>query len=51
MLKRFLSLTEVNPSIVDEWSFNDLIRTGYEKGLLASELSIWQGYRYRTKTL
>ncbi len=45
MLKRYLSLTEANPSIVDEMTFNELIRKGYEKGLLHSELAMWKEYR------
>lgn len=45
MLKRYLSLTELNPNIINEVTFNELIRKGYEKGLLQSELSVWKEYR------
>lgn len=45
MLKRYLGLTEANPSLVDEMSFNELIRKGYERGLLHSELAAWKEYR------
>lgn len=45
MLKRYLSLTEPNPNIIDEITFNELIRKGYEKGLIQSELAIWKEYR------
>ena len=45
MLKRYLVLTEPNPSEVEELSFPDLIRTGCERGLLQSELSVWKSFR------
>lgn len=45
MLKRYLSLTEPNPNIIDEFSFNEFIRKGYEKGLILSELEVWKEYR------
>ncbi len=45
MLKRYLSLTEANPSFISEITFNELIRKGYEKGLIFSELSVWKEYR------
>lgn len=45
MLKRYLSFTEPNPTAVDEMTFNELIRKGYEKGLLSSELVVWKEYR------
>ena len=37
-LKRFLEMTDPYPSAIDEMSFNDLIRRGYELGLLRAEL-------------
>lgn len=45
MIKRYLSLTEANPSMIDEASFNELIRKAYEKGLIKSELSTWKEFR------
>lgn len=45
MLKRYLTLTTTNPNIVNEMSFNELIRMGYAKGLLLSELVAWKGFR------
>ncbi len=45
MLKRYLVLTEPNPNEVEEMSFPDLIRTGCERGLLQSELSLWKSFR------
>jgi nucleotidyltransferase substrate binding protein (TIGR01987 family) len=45
MLKRYLTLTEPNPNIINEFSFNEFIRKGYEKGLLLSELTVWKEYR------
>lgn len=45
MLKRYLSLTEPNPSAAGEMTFNDLIRKGYEKGLIQSDLVMWKEYR------
>jgi nucleotidyltransferase substrate binding protein (TIGR01987 family) len=45
MLKRYLSQTEANPNLMSEITFNELIRKGYEKGLIHSELSVWKEYR------
>lgn len=45
MLKRYLVLTEPNPHEIEEMSFSDLIRTGCERGLLQSELSLWKSFR------
>ena len=45
MLKRYLETTEANPASVDEMTFNELIRRGYEAGLLQAELSEWKGFR------
>ena len=44
-LKRFLELNEPNPSIIDEMSFNDLVRRGYETGILKAELVAWKQFR------
>lgn len=45
MLKRYLESTEANPAIVDEMNFNDIIRRGYEIGLLKAELEEWKEFR------
>ena len=45
MLKRYLETTEANPASVDEMTFNELIRSGYEAGLLRAELSDWKNFR------
>lgn len=45
MLKRYLETTEANPASVDEMTFNELIRRGYEAGLLQAELSDWKRFR------
>ncbi len=45
MIKRYLSLTEANPSIIDEMTFNELLRKAYEKGLIKSELAAWKEFR------
>jgi nucleotidyltransferase substrate binding protein (TIGR01987 family) len=44
-LKRFLEATEANPSAVEEMSFNELIRRGYELGLLQAEMAAWRAFR------
>lgn len=45
MLKRFIEQTEPNPATVDEMSFQELIRTGAEKGLLLNSWDKWKNYR------
>ena len=45
MLKRYLETLEANPAAVDEMTFNELIRSGYEAGLLRTELSDWKNFR------
>jgi nucleotidyltransferase substrate binding protein (TIGR01987 family) len=45
MLKRYLQMSEANPNLIDELTFNDLIRRGYEIGLLSAELTIWKEFR------
>jgi len=44
-LRRFLEATEPNPSAVEEMSFNDMIRRGYELGLLQSKIAVWRDFR------
>jgi len=45
MLKRYLELTEPASNVIDEMSFSDLIRTGYERGLLLHSWDSWRDYR------
>lgn len=45
MLKRFLEATSANPAEFDGMPFQDLIRTGSERGLLRSDWSRWRDYR------
>jgi nucleotidyltransferase substrate binding protein (TIGR01987 family) len=46
MLKRYLELTLPNADEIDSLSFQNLIRTGCEQGLLLSNLSRWKEYRH-----
>lgn len=51
MLKRFLEATSANPADYDEMTFQDLIRTGNERGLLKGDWTNWKQYRdMRAKT-
>jgi nucleotidyltransferase substrate binding protein (TIGR01987 family) len=43
MLKRYLEATEATP--IDEMSFNELVRRGYETGLLNAEIEQWKAFR------
>jgi nucleotidyltransferase substrate binding protein (TIGR01987 family) len=45
MLKRFLEATSANPDEFDTMTFQDLIRSGNERGLLRSDWSRWKDYR------
>ena len=45
MLKRFLEATSPNPDEFDNMTFQDLIRSGSERGLLRSDWSLWKEYR------
>lgn len=45
MLKRFLEMTEANPEEFDNMTFQTLIRTGDEKGLLLNGWDKWSEYR------
>ncbi len=45
MLKRYLEMTEPNPSEIDGLSFSNLIRLSNEKGLLLSDLKKWVVYQ------
>ena len=44
MIKRYL---EVNEENIDQLSFNELIRTANEKGLLLGNLENWNDYRLK----
>ena len=45
MLKRYLEETAASPEEIDVSSFQNLIRTGSEKGLLRSDWLRWKEYR------
>lgn len=45
MLRRFLEATEPSPARIGELSFPDLIRLGFERGILAGEWVVWKGFR------
>lgn len=45
LLKKYLQQTMPSREIVDEMTFSELIRTGYEKGLLGNSWDIWKEYR------
>lgn len=45
MLKRYLEETAANPEEIDLGTFQNLIRTGNEKGLLRSDWTRWKEYR------
>ena len=44
-LRRFIELNADEPFLVDGMSFNDLIRTSSEIGLIISDLEKWDEYR------
>ncbi|OQK15169.1 nucleotidyltransferase [Methyloprofundus sedimenti] len=45
MLKRFLEETAASTEDINTRSFQELIRTGNEKGLLRSDWLVWRTYR------
>lgn len=45
MLKRFLEATSANPDTFDALAFQDLVRIGSERGLLASDWARWKVFR------
>jgi len=45
LLKRYLEATDPSPQTIDAMNFQDLIRTGAEKGLLKNSWDVWQLYR------
>jgi nucleotidyltransferase substrate binding protein (TIGR01987 family) len=46
MLKRHLEQVVPDPGAVDQWSFQELIREGAERGLIAA-VEPWMEYRYQ----
>ncbi len=44
-VKRYLELTELNPSEIDTMSFNETIRKGFEVGIIKADLRQWQEFR------
>ncbi len=45
MLKRYLESTAASPEEIDLSTFQNIVRTGNEKGLLRSDWSKWRTYR------
>jgi nucleotidyltransferase substrate binding protein (TIGR01987 family) len=45
MLKRYLQATEANADAIESMTFNEIIRLGYERGLLSAELREWKAFR------
>lgn len=45
LLKRYLEATDPSPQTIDAMNFQDLIRTGAEKGLLKNSWDVWHFYR------
>lgn len=45
ILKRYLEYTAANPAEIDLMTFQDLIRTANEQGLLLGDWSDWKQYR------
>ncbi len=50
MLKRYLELSSPNPREYDGIEFQNLIRTGNERGLLKSDWRTWKNYREKRGT-
>lgn len=51
VLKRYLEYSSANPDQFDEMTFQDLIRTGNEQGLLLGDWPNWRDFReMRAKT-
>lgn len=45
MLKRYIEVSEQNPNIIEEMTFNDIIRKGYEINLLKADINAWRSFR------
>jgi len=50
MLKRFLELTSSDPQSIDTVAFSELIRIGYEQGVLRSSYDVWATFRKARST-
>lgn len=50
LLRRYLEEANATPGLVREMSFNELIRLGYETGLLQAELLTWKHFRQNRGT-
>lgn len=50
MLRRYLEEASASPGTVHEMTFNELIRLGYDQGLLHAELSAWKLFRQNRGT-
>jgi len=46
-IQKYLELNNPNPDEVDNLTFNELIRTANEKGILLNDLTQWAIYRQR----
>jgi len=46
MLKRYLHMTSPDPDEIEAMSFQNLIRTGCEQGILKSDVAQWMKYRH-----
>ena len=46
MLKRYLEMTEPSAEVIDQMSFQNLIRTAAERNLLSNGWDIWKDYRH-----
>jgi len=45
VLRRYLAATEASPPTVEKLSFPDLIRLGYDRGVVARDWKYWHEYR------
>jgi nucleotidyltransferase substrate binding protein (TIGR01987 family) len=50
MLKRALKEMVSGPVIIEQMTFDEIIRMGYAKGLLKSEIAAWREYRKERNT-
>ena len=50
-LRRYLKIISASPEVIEQMSFQDIIREGYKKGLLKHSWDRWHSYREnRNKT-
>ena len=50
MLRRFLQATEPNPDVVEAMTFQTLVRTGFERGLVEHSWDTWRDWRDKRGT-